>query len=169
MTSPTLDLQQLALDRPTPSTAARHHRRPWISRYVFPGLILVGFVVMLSLAAGRQLLPATRVTVAPVVVKQTQIQAAGTVLFQAAGWIEPRPSSVRVPALTSGVLDKLLVVEGQDVRQGDPVATLISTDARLLLEQAQATLALRKARTPAGDRRSVGSTGSTGESSPSQG
>lgn len=145
MTPPTLDLQQLALDRTSPSSAARPHRRPWISRYVFPGLILAGFVVMLSLAAGRQLLPATRVTVAPVVVKQTQIQAAGTVLFQAAGWIEPRPSSVRVSALTSGVLDKLLVVEGQDVREGDPVATLISTDARLLLEQAQATLALRKA------------------------
>jgi len=43
------------------------------------------------------------------------------------------------------VIEELLVVEGQEVRAGEPVARLIDTDARLALDQAQADLALAQA------------------------
>ena len=72
------------------------------------------------------------------------MQQAGTPLFQAAGWVEPRPTRSLVPALADGVVQELLVVEGQNVQAGDPVARLIDTDARLALEQAKADLRLQQ-------------------------
>jgi len=67
----------------------------------------------------------------------------GEPLFQAAGWIEPRPTPISIPALTAGVIEELLVVEGESVRRGQRIARLIDTDARLAVEQAKAALALR--------------------------
>jgi multidrug efflux pump subunit AcrA (membrane-fusion protein) len=66
-------------------------------------------------------------------------------LFQAAGWVEPRPTPILVPALAEGVIEELLVVEGQTVQQGEPIARLIDIDSRLELQQAQGDLALRQA------------------------
>ena len=90
------------------------------------------------------MLPQPSVEVLPVIVKRAEVQQAGTPLFQAAGWIEPRPTSISVAALAPGVVDELLVVEGQEVGQGEPIARLISIDAELDVEQAEATLAIRK-------------------------
>jgi RND family efflux transporter MFP subunit len=66
-------------------------------------------------------------------------------LFQSAGWVEPRPTPVLVPALTEGIVDKLFVVEGQEVQAGETVATLIDADAKLALATAEADLRLRQA------------------------
>ncbi|MEM9369130.1 MAG: FtsX-like permease family protein, partial [Planctomycetota bacterium] len=57
-----------------------------------------------------------------------------------AGWIEPRPTAITVAALAAGVVEELLVVEGQDVKQGQLIARLIATDAEIEVEQATATL-----------------------------
>ncbi|WP_236621346.1 efflux RND transporter periplasmic adaptor subunit [Rhodopirellula sallentina] len=84
------------------------------------------------------------VTVVPVVSKRAVIQKAGTALFQAPGWVEPRPTAIRVAALTQGVIEELLVVEGQQVRKGEPIAMLISIDAELKVEQAENLLAIRE-------------------------
>jgi RND family efflux transporter MFP subunit len=43
-----------------------------------------------------------------------------------------------VTALAEGVVDKLLVVEGQEVKQDEPIARLIEDDARLALRTAEA-------------------------------
>lgn len=143
MTESTLDLRQLALERP--SNLQNPRPRRWLSRFVLPGIILAGFVTLLGVAAGMQFLPVPGVTVVPVITKRGDIQKSGTVLFQTAGWIEPRPSSIAVSALTGGILEQLLVVGGQDVQKGETVAKLIATDAQLLVEQARATLTLREA------------------------
>jgi RND family efflux transporter MFP subunit len=100
---------------------------------------------MFGWAARDQFRSSTPVTVVPVVVTRADVQQSGTPLFQAAGWIEPRPTPLLVPALAEGVVAELLVVEGQDVAAGQPVARLIEVDARLALEQAQADLQLREA------------------------
>ena len=114
MSEPQLDLSQLALDRsPTQRPRRSHGERRWLSRYVLPLGILLGFVALLGAAAGRQLLPKQSVTVVPVIVKRGEVQQAGTTLFQAAGWIEPRPTAISVAALAPGVIEELLVVEGQ--------------------------------------------------------
>ena len=69
---------------------------------------------------------------------QSAVQQEGTPLFQAAGWIEPRPTPVRVAALAPGVVERLLVVEDQPVKAGEPVAELIKEDAQLAYDRAPA-------------------------------
>lgn len=140
-----LDLRQLALDRSAPLAPRHARRQPVFSRYVVPGIVIIGFLAMLGWAARDRFLPSKAVTVVPVVVTRAEVQQAGTPLFQAAGWIEPRPTPVSVSALADGIVEDLLVVEGQDIEAGQPVARLIVADAKLLLDQAQADLALREA------------------------
>jgi len=73
------------------------------------------------------------------------VRQEGTPLFKAAGWIEPRPTPVGVAALSSGVVERLLVVEDQQVKAGEPVAELVKDDAKLTCDGAQADLKLREA------------------------
>ncbi len=141
-----LDLSQLALDRSPPSETKTlpARRRRWITRYLLPFGILAGFLVLFLAAAGRRLMPMPSVTVVPVVVKRAEVQQAGTTLFQSPGWIEPRPTAIRVAALAPGVIEDLLVVEGQQVKKGEPIARLISIDAELMVEQAKNSLSIRE-------------------------
>src|SRR5262245_10380323 len=129
-----VDLSQLAVRRNGASAPpAAAGRRPWLSRYLLPVAVLLGFVGVFGYAARDGLRPARPVTVVPVLVTRSAVQPAGTPLFQAAGWVEPRPTPVIVTALTDGVVEQLLVVEGQEVRAGEPVARLIDADAKLAL------------------------------------
>ncbi|MDZ4852451.1 MAG: HlyD family efflux transporter periplasmic adaptor subunit, partial [Pirellulaceae bacterium] len=139
-----VDLQQLALER-KPESASVAHRTPYVVRYVIPGSILIGFIGLLIYASSDHFLPRREVTIVPVIVTRAEVQQGGTPLFQAAGWIEPRPTLVNVAALTEGVLEQLLVVEGQEVSAGDAVAKLIDADAQLALRQTEATRELRRA------------------------
>jgi multidrug efflux pump subunit AcrA (membrane-fusion protein) len=61
----------------------------------------------------------------------------GPMVFQASGWVEPDPMPVMVTAMVDGVVDSVRVREGQLVRKGDVVATLVDEDARLALELAK--------------------------------
>ncbi len=144
MANPEIDLSRLALDRSTPDESVRataRRRRRWIARYLIPGGILLGFAVLIIAAAGTQLMPRQAVQVVPVIVQRSAVQQAGTPLFQAAGWIEPRPTSINVPALAPGVIEELLVVEGQAVKRGEPIARLISIDAEIAVKEAEAAIA----------------------------
>ena len=140
-----VDLQQLAIDRGQQPAARCKRRRPVVSRYVLPGAVLLGFLAMLGWAARDRFLPSRPVTVVPVIVARAEVRQAGTPLFRAAGWVEPRPTPVLVTALTEGVVEELHVVAGQTVVAGEPLARLIDVDAKLALEQAEADLALREA------------------------
>src|SRR5262249_60892163 len=82
-------------------------------------------------------------------------RGAGTPLFQAAGWVEPRPTPLLVTALAEGVVEQLLVVEGQAVKAGEPVARLVDADARLALDAALADVPLREAELAAARATSV--------------
>jgi multidrug efflux pump subunit AcrA (membrane-fusion protein) len=50
-----------------------------------------------------------------------------------------------VSSLAAGIVDELLVVAGQRVDQGQPIAKLLDTDAKLALRQAEASLRLADA------------------------
>lgn len=141
---PQLDLSQLALDRSPQAgaTPIKPRRKRWVTRYLLPIGILLGFISLLGVATGRRLLPQQSVSVVPVIVKRAEVQQAGTTLFQAPGWIEPRPTAISVAALAPGVIEELLVVEGQQVAKGEPIALLISIDAELNVQQASNSLAL---------------------------
>ncbi len=144
-----VDLSQLAVRRHAgaeTSTACSPPRRSHLlTRYVLPAVLLLGFLGLVGWSARESLLPARKVTVMPVLVARTEVQQAGTPLFQAAGWVEPRPTPIVVTALAEGVVERLLVVEDQEVEAGEPVAYLIDADAKLALEGTEAELALREA------------------------
>ena len=62
----------------------------------------------------------------------------GSLLFQASGWIEPDPFPIRVTSLYSGVVKEVHVLEGQQIKKGEVIATLIDEDARLELAEMNA-------------------------------
>lgn len=140
-----VDLQQLAIDRSGWAQPSVRTRRQMLTRYVLPAVLIAGFLALIAWAARDILFPARRVTVVPVFAMQAELGREGTPLFKAAGWIEPRPTPVRVAALAPGVVEQLLVVEDQLVKAGQPVAELVKDDAMLDLERAQADFKLREA------------------------
>ncbi len=139
-----IDLQVFATDRAKVGEPGRtfNKRRWW--RWILPWLLPIGFLAIAFFSIDSSLFPYPSVTVVPVLARQADVQREGTVQFQAAGWIEPCPSLVNVAAMLEGVVDKVLVVEGQDVQANEPIAHLVDADARLAVRQANATLQLRK-------------------------
>jgi RND family efflux transporter MFP subunit len=144
-----VDLSQLAVARndpaaslPVPSVA---RRRGLLTRLVLPGILLAGFAGLVGYAARESLSPPRAVTVIPVTTSRGAMDAPpDTPLFRAAGWVEPRPTPTIVTALAEGVVEQLLVVEGQEVERGQVVARLIAADAKLTLESAEAEVDLRE-------------------------
>jgi len=143
--SPPLDLKELSVRRDRAEMPLVVPRRHFVSRYVLPGTLGLGFLILLGWSARDALLPRKPVLVVPVQATVSEIRMAGTPLFKAAGWIEPRPTAIRVAALAPGVVDQLLVVEDQEVAQGEPIARLVSRDAELELQQAEAAVRLKQA------------------------
>jgi RND family efflux transporter MFP subunit len=140
-----VDIKQLAIVRDAREAPKPRRRRHVVSRYVIPGLLLTGFLGLVAWAARDTVAPPTPVWVVPVLASQSNVQHEGTPLFQAAGWIEPRPTPVRVAALAPGVVERLLVVEDQAVKAGEPVAELVKQDAELAYQRAEANFKLREA------------------------
>ncbi len=139
---PEVDLSPLAIDR-----TERRPSADWrvLGRYAAVAILLVGTSALIGWAAYDLVFPPRDVTVVPVLASRAELQREGTPLFEAAGWIEPRPMSIRVAALAPGVVEELLVVEDQAVEAGEPIAELIRRDASLAHERAQAELELREA------------------------
>jgi HlyD family secretion protein len=140
-----VDIRQLAIVRDEVASPKARRRRHLLSRYIVPGTLLVGFLSLVFWASRDTLLPPQPVWVVPVLATHSTVQHAGTPLFQAAGWIEPRPTAVRVAALAPGVVERLLVVQDQLVKAGEPVAELIKVDAQLAHDRAVANFKLEEA------------------------
>jgi len=140
-----LDLSQLAVDRSQATKPGFNVKRPWVTRYLLPLGILSSFMALFVWAARESFLPAQPITITPVVVSRAEVKEEGKPLFQAAGWVEPRPTPVVASALAPGVIREVLVIEGQSVEKGEPVARLIDADAKLSLKQAQADAQLQQA------------------------
>jgi len=140
-----VDLRQLAIDRDVTPSAPAGNRRHLMTRFLLPVLLLLGFLTLVTWASRDLLFPPVKVTVIPVYTTEAEVQREGTPLFKAAGWIEPRPTPIRVAALAPGVVEKLLVVEDQPIHQGDPIAELVKDDARLAHQRALADFKLKEA------------------------
>ncbi len=119
----------------------------WVSRIVLPGGIILICLALLLYTARDSLWPATEVSVVRVIGKVTA-QTVGRVTVQAPGWVEADPFPIYVSGLAPGVVDEVLVLEGQAVKAGDIVVTLIEDDARLALAQARAELKRHQAELP---------------------
>ena len=139
-----VNLKDLAIHRSGASPSIRT-RRHLLSRYVLPLVLLLGFLSLVVWASWELLFPPKGVAVMPVISTTADIQQEGTPLFKAAGWVEPRPTPVRVAALAPGVVERLLVVEDQAIQAGEAVAELLKEDARFVRQRALADLQLREA------------------------
>lgn len=140
-----VDISQLAIDRGSADGGMVAPRRHLMSRFVLPMILLSGFAALVMWAGRDYVFPPQPVTVVPVFATESQVRREGTPLFKAAGWVEPRPTPIRVAALAPGVVEKLLVVEDQPVTKGQELALLIKDDAQLAYNRAVATKKLREA------------------------
>ena len=112
--------------------------------WLIPAGIAVGFALLFLLLFRDRLLPAPTVDVAIVLTTPSDQTApassnkkTGAMLFQASGWIEPDPLPIKATALIDGVIDEVHVLEGQLVKKGETLATLVDDDARLALAAAE--------------------------------
>ena len=137
-----------------PSSGAPHLKRKRSFAWLLPVGLFLGFLVILGLLFGKRLLPAITVETAPVITirageststgaekkspaSDTKPSEKGSLLFQASGWVEPDPYTVYVSTLINGVVEEVHALEGQSVKKGDLVATLVDDDARLDFKAAQ--------------------------------
>lgn len=143
MTTPSLD----SLSRHRDSAPPPRRSRAWL----LPLGILLGFALLFLTLFRDRLLPATPAEIAPVIAipGETEVSAAtsnqsSAMIFQATGWVEPDPWSVKATALIDGVIDQVLVLEGQKIEKGELIATLIAEDSELALSATQQELSRRE-------------------------
>lgn len=132
------------------SPSARKRMAVWI----LPLGLLLGFLLIFALLFRDRLVPAKDVEVFSAVGIEENIKVttpsksanvAGKLMFQASGWIEPDPLPIKATALTDGIVDSVNVLEGELVKKGDLLATLIRIDSQLERDAMAAKLAERKA------------------------
>jgi HlyD family secretion protein len=119
---------------------------------LLPLAISAGFLLLFLLLFRDRLIPATAVRVTPAIAVEEKSSTAsataaksGRMLFQASGWIEPDPLPIKATALTDGVVEQVNVLEGELVKKGDLLATLVDADAKLEVAEATAELEMAKA------------------------
>ena len=114
--------------------------------WIIPLAIIAGFALLFLALFRDRLLPAPDVKVATVLATLSDSPepaaapgnaSSGGMLFQASGWIEPDPLPIKATSLVDGVVETVNVLEGQAVKKGETLATLISEDARLSLATAE--------------------------------
>ena len=134
---PTLD----SLSR-APAANSKPVRR--LPAWLVPAALLAAFALLFLALFRDRLLPAATVETAIVLATvggedgcSATPASAGSMLFQASGWIEPDPLPVKATALIDGVIDVVHVLEGEAVKKGDLLATLVDADARLALAAAE--------------------------------
>jgi RND family efflux transporter MFP subunit len=149
-----MDLQNLTNAKTSEATPSRvpPPKRKWLTRIGLPLLVLLTTLSIIGYAARDAILPVTEVhTTAAVAMNRsmdtstdaqtpTRAAAAATVVAQAPGWVEPDPYPVYATALADGVVERIHVLEGDTVKQGQRLVDLIDEDAKLALALAQAHL-----------------------------
>lgn len=137
---------------PAPGSASgvRPPRRRRLAVWLPVGVGLL-IVVLIVSSGGLVLRPVPEVVVRPVLSAEAQAEPAEaassdgprptTRTVQAPGWLEADPFFIACPALTDGVIESVLVLEGERVEAGQVVARLVQIDAELELARARADLA----------------------------
>ena len=123
--------------------------RNFMTRLGIP-LAIVGITfVVLLLASWKSIQSTHKVDAVAVVMRnvETDTPISSTTdsesVIQAPGWVEAEPYSVYAGALTEGVVEEILVLEGDAVKKNQPVAILVSDDAELVLKKSKATERLK--------------------------
>ncbi|MEO1007638.1 MAG: efflux RND transporter periplasmic adaptor subunit [Planctomycetota bacterium] len=129
-------------------------RRSWPST-VIPIAVVLATLAVLGWSAWPIVRPTRTVQVAQVVFSvpdesepQAESESAATPstrMVQAPGWVEAEPYYTAVTTLADGIVETIDVLEGEPVRAGQLVATLVDDEARLDLASSAAALAAAEA------------------------
>jgi RND family efflux transporter MFP subunit len=141
---------------PSDAAPARADAVPPPRRRLAPRLLVASVVLatlaLLLISGGVALRPAPVVRVVPALFDPGAEQPTddaprtpATRTVQAPGWLEADPFTVAAAALTDGVVDEILALEGQSVEAGQVVARLVRDDAELALARAEAEHAAAEA------------------------
>ena len=125
------------------STIPQPNKR-FVTRLGIPIAIVLIAAGVLLYASWDSIRPTIQVKATTVVMRdvetdtpQSTSEDQGSVV-QAPGWVEAEPYSVYVGALTQGIVKSVLVLEGDSVVKGQPIATLVADDNELALQSAEA-------------------------------
>ena len=128
--------QSAATQQSTPIPEPSRH---WGTRVVLPGLIVLATTGLFAVAGRETFRSEVPVTVVPVMVKDdSEIALQEEVVVQAPGWVEADPFPMAASALADGVVQEVLVLEGDYVEKGQVIARLIDDDARIAVQRAEA-------------------------------
>ncbi len=131
-------------------TAVAPPPRRWWSRVGLPAFLVLAFALLFLRTAWHNLRPRVQVQTSPVVVRSAAelgvvARGAEEIVASAPGWVEAAPYPIAVPALANGVVEQILVLDGDSVQAGQVVARLIADDARIARDEAAAVLARERA------------------------
>lgn len=153
-----MDLQTLSRTTTDENAGAGHVPPPgrrWLTHAGLPLVLALLVLALIGYAARDLILPATPVHVVRATALASAVNAppdttnpapaAGLVVAQAPGWVEPDPYPTYVTALASGIVKRVHVLEGQSVQAGQLLVELIDDDARLALARARAAHAKSRA------------------------
>ena len=161
-----MSLDALTSDRSRGNSTTYSPPRSRSYAWLLPVCLLIGFLAILGLLFGKRLIPAVEVKTAPVITiragealqqahstdssstldtNKATVQSSptsatptkGNLIFQASGWVEPAPYTTFAPSLINGIVNEVLVLEGDTVKKGQTLATLVDIDAELDLQTAQ--------------------------------
>ena len=133
----TRGLADLSLNATQVNETIPHPARKWVSRILLPVTIVVIALALLAYGARHSLQPAVEVRVVRAIGKSMTL-ATGSVTVQAPGWVEADPFPIYVPALAPGIVEEVLVLEGEPVAPGQVVVRMIDDDARLAVDMTKA-------------------------------
>ena len=130
------------------NTTIPQPNKRFLTRLGVPIAIIAITACVLIYASWESIRPTIKVEAITVVMRDVQTDTPqhtpedlGEVV-QAPGWVEAEPFSVYAGALTPGIIESILVLEGDVVKKGQPIAKLISDDNKLVLKAAEATESL---------------------------
>ncbi len=132
------------------NTSIPEPSRHFVMRFGVPIAIITTTLAILAFASWNLIRKTHPVEAVTVVMRDVETDdpissdASDESIVQAPGWVEASPYAVFASALIQGIVDEILVLEGDYVEAGQPIATLISEDNELALKTAKAKVSIRK-------------------------
>ncbi len=117
-------------------------KKRFMTRLGIPIVIIVITACLLLYASWNSIRSSTTVEAVTVVMRNVETDEPQDItenqgdVVQAPGWVEAEPFSVYAGALTEGIVKEVLVLEGDTVIKGQPVAKLVDEDNKLALKTA---------------------------------
>ncbi|MDE1038277.1 MAG: biotin/lipoyl-binding protein, partial [Phycisphaerales bacterium] len=130
------------------NTTIPQPKRRFLTRLGVPVAIIAVTACVLIYASWQSIRPSTKVQAVTVVMRDVVTDIPQEIgedlgsIVQAPGWVEAEPYSVYVGALTQGIVEEVLVLEGDVVDKGQPIAKLVSEDNELAVQAADAKVQL---------------------------